>query len=223
MPCTAKKFECGREEMGRDYVPDVDYVLTTRELGAAAAMFGIDLDGDRAGGGRHAVRRALDGGQDLRRQRRRDGSGGPLGALPAHRQGAGRPEDPAAARAQGLQGTARQDRRPRSRRGGRQRPGQRPQAAGRDPRRAQGPSLHRGHDLPGRLHQRRRPAAATPTSTRSRRACRRCTRSTGTSRCGCQHKNKSVQRLYEEFLGKPLGEKSHHLLHTHYHQRDVLV
>ena len=24
MPCTAKKFECAREGIGRDYVPDVD-------------------------------------------------------------------------------------------------------------------------------------------------------------------------------------------------------
>ncbi|MCY3024308.1 MAG: iron hydrogenase small subunit, partial [Planctomycetota bacterium] len=37
------------------------------------------------------------------------------------------------------------------------------------------------------------------------------------------HKNASVARLYQEFLGKPLGEKSHHLLHTHYHKREVLV
>jgi iron only hydrogenase large subunit-like protein len=37
------------------------------------------------------------------------------------------------------------------------------------------------------------------------------------------HDNKSVKRLYEEFLGAPLGEKSHHLLHTHYTAREVLV
>jgi iron only hydrogenase large subunit-like protein len=37
------------------------------------------------------------------------------------------------------------------------------------------------------------------------------------------HSNKSVQRLYEEFLGQPLGEKSHHLLHTQYAKRAVLV
>ena len=36
------------------------------------------------------------------------------------------------------------------------------------------------------------------------------------------HSNTSVQRLYEEFLGEPLGEKSHHLLHTHYHKRDAV-
>ncbi len=33
------------------------------------------------------------------------------------------------------------------------------------------------------------------------------------------HENPDVIRLYEEFLGKPLGEKSHHLLHTHYFDR----
>jgi iron only hydrogenase large subunit-like protein len=30
------------------------------------------------------------------------------------------------------------------------------------------------------------------------------------------HENPDVQRLYKEFLGRPLGEKSHELLHTHY-------
>ncbi|MCR4419291.1 MAG: NADH-dependent [FeFe] hydrogenase, group A6 [Clostridia bacterium] len=33
------------------------------------------------------------------------------------------------------------------------------------------------------------------------------------------HENPSVQALYREFLGRPLGEKSHHLLHTHYTAR----
>ena len=37
------------------------------------------------------------------------------------------------------------------------------------------------------------------------------------------HQNEAVQRLYSEFLGKPLGEKSHHLLHTHYAPREVLL
>ncbi len=37
------------------------------------------------------------------------------------------------------------------------------------------------------------------------------------------HSNKSVERLYEEFLGKPLGEKSHHLLHTHYGKREAIL
>jgi NADH-quinone oxidoreductase subunit G len=33
------------------------------------------------------------------------------------------------------------------------------------------------------------------------------------------HENPSVQKLYKEFLVKPLGEKSHHLLHTEYTPR----
>jgi len=36
------------------------------------------------------------------------------------------------------------------------------------------------------------------------------------------HKNKEIQKLYDEYLGKPLSEKSHHLLHTHYIERNVL-
>ena len=43
------------------------------------------------------------------------------------------------------------------------------------------------------------------------------------SRLRVSHDNKSVKRLYEEFLGAPLGEKSHHLLHTRYAAREVLV
>jgi len=34
------------------------------------------------------------------------------------------------------------------------------------------------------------------------------------------HTNPQVKELYDEFLKKPLGEKSHHLLHTHYRERD---
>ena len=43
MPCTAKKFEAQRPGMGRDGVPDVDVVLTTRELIEMIKMYGIDL------------------------------------------------------------------------------------------------------------------------------------------------------------------------------------
>jgi iron-only hydrogenase group A len=37
------------------------------------------------------------------------------------------------------------------------------------------------------------------------------------------HSNKAVQKLYDDYLGKPLGEKSHKLLHTHYTKRDVML
>lgn len=50
MPCTAKKFEASRPEMG-DGAPDVDAVITTRELAEMVRMFGIDissLEGEEA-------------------------------------------------------------------------------------------------------------------------------------------------------------------------------
>ena len=43
MPCTAKKFECTRPELGQNNVPDVDAVLTTRELARMIKEAGIDF------------------------------------------------------------------------------------------------------------------------------------------------------------------------------------
>lgn len=43
MPCTAKKFEAQRAEMNDSGVRDVDYVLTTRELGELITSAGIDF------------------------------------------------------------------------------------------------------------------------------------------------------------------------------------
>ena len=45
MPCTAKKFECQRDEMTGSGFQDVDYVLTTRELGRMIKEAGIDFTG----------------------------------------------------------------------------------------------------------------------------------------------------------------------------------
>ena len=43
MPCTAKKFEAGRSEMNGSGHQDVDYVLTTRELGRMIQSAGIEF------------------------------------------------------------------------------------------------------------------------------------------------------------------------------------
>jgi iron-only hydrogenase group A len=43
MPCTAKKFECNRPEMRDSGFQDVDYVLTTRELARMIKNVGIDF------------------------------------------------------------------------------------------------------------------------------------------------------------------------------------
>ena len=44
MPCTAKKFECTREEMQNDGMMNVDAVITTRELGSMIRQAGIDFN-----------------------------------------------------------------------------------------------------------------------------------------------------------------------------------
>ncbi|OGV57969.1 MAG: ferredoxin [Lentisphaerae bacterium RIFOXYA12_FULL_48_11] len=43
MPCVAKKYECSRPEMNDSGVQDVDAVLTTRELGRMIKQAGIDF------------------------------------------------------------------------------------------------------------------------------------------------------------------------------------
>jgi iron-only hydrogenase group A len=44
MPCTAKKFEANRPEMASGNMPDIDAVLTTRELARLIKMYGIEFD-----------------------------------------------------------------------------------------------------------------------------------------------------------------------------------
>ncbi|MBR1774275.1 MAG: [Bacteroidales bacterium] len=44
MPCVAKKFECQRDEFKTDGNPDVDYSLTTRELAELIKQFNIDFN-----------------------------------------------------------------------------------------------------------------------------------------------------------------------------------
>jgi len=43
MPCLAKKYECGRDEFKVKDNPDVDYALTTRELAALIKLSNIDF------------------------------------------------------------------------------------------------------------------------------------------------------------------------------------
>ncbi|MBQ4267453.1 MAG: iron hydrogenase small subunit, partial [Clostridia bacterium] len=43
MPCTAKKFECGRDDEAASGYADIDYALTTRELGRMIETAGINF------------------------------------------------------------------------------------------------------------------------------------------------------------------------------------
>jgi len=50
MPCSAKKFECERPEMASSGYQDVDFVLTTREVAGMMKQAGIDLPNVPEGG-----------------------------------------------------------------------------------------------------------------------------------------------------------------------------
>ncbi len=218
MPCTAKKFECARPEMGRDHLADVDYVLTTRELGQLLHMFGVDLlamepeaadtpFGERSTAGKifgasggvmeAAVRTAhylLTGNElpDLNIKPLR----GLEGAKELHVTINGLKVG--AAVVSGL-GNVRKLL---------------------DQLRAGRRDLHFIEVMTcpgGCINGGGQPLGADLDAVRARmRALYRIDRSESLR---VSHGNKHVARLYEEFLGKPLGEVSHRLLHTHYTER----
>ena len=222
MPCTAKKFEAARPEMAPDSIPDVDYVLTTRELGQLMHMFGIDLMalepepadtpfGERSSAGKifgasggvmeAAVRTAhfLLTGQELARldiQPLR----GMKGSKEIHTRIGG--VEVGAAVVSGL-GNARKllDQ----------------LRAGRsdiqfiEVMTCPGGCINGGGQPIG---------ADTNAAVARMQALYKIDQSV---ELRVSHKNPWVTRLYEEFLGQPLGEASHHLLHTHYTGREVLV
>lgn len=222
MPCTAKKFECGRVEMGHDYVADVDYVLTTRELGELLRMYGIDLGamapesadtpfGERSSAGKifgasggvmeAAVRSAhfLLTGQEMA-DLNIEALRGFDGCKELHANIGGL--EIGAAVVSGL-GNARKllD----SIRAGRK-----------DLQFIEVMTCPGGCIAGGG-----QPIAADRDAVLAR--MKSLYQIDAGAPLRVSHKNESVQRLYKEFLGAPLGEKSHHLLHTHYHKRDVLI
>ena len=224
MPCTAKKFEAARPEMAHDGLPDIDAVLTTRELARLIRMRGLDLAATAARHGRHALRRADHGRQALRRQRRRDGSRHSHGPLPRHRPGAGEagsrrpfaawkaPRKPAST------STASTWAWPSSTAWAM------PAACWTTSRAGpQRPALHRSHDLPRRLHRRRRPAADRQPRGRCGRGCRPCTISIPRKRSAVRTRTSRSSGSTTSFSAHRLGEKSHHLLHTTYAPREALI
>jgi len=222
MPCTAKKFECGREEMGRDYTPDVDYVLTTRELGHLIKRFGIDISalkpdtadtpfGERTTAGKifgasggvmeAAIRSAytLITGKELEKL-----------DVPAVRGLDGVKEtsvrigdlEVKAAVASGL-GNARKLM---------------------DQLRSGRKDLHFIEIMTcpgGCIAGGGQPTGMDPDAVKAR--MKALYDLDGSEKVRVSHHNKHVERLYKEFLGKPLGHKSHELLHTHYHERKVVL
>ncbi len=221
MPCTAKKFECGRAEMGRNAVSDVDYVLTTRELAELLRITGVDPSalepegpdtpfGERSSAGKlfgasggvmeAAVRSAyflITGGEmpkyTIQELRGMKGS-------KELRVKAGKIELGAAV------------------------------VSGLSAARKLLEEIKAGRsDLQfievmtcpgGCINGGGQPLRADIESVKARMNALHQIDKDAPQRVS--HKNTQVKRLYDEFLGAPLGHKSHELLHTHYTKRDVL-
>ncbi|HLO66498.1 MAG TPA: NADH-dependent [FeFe] hydrogenase, group A6 [Holophaga sp.] len=221
MPCTAKKFECNRPEMGRDYVPDVDYVLTTRELAELLRIKGVDpgtLDpegadspfGERSSAGKlfgasggvmeAAVRSAffLLTGEEMKDYKIQDLRG--MKGCKELRVKADGIELGAAVVSSLGQARKLMDE----------------IKAGRS-------DLHFVEVMTcpgGCINGGGQPIGADPEAVKARMAALYQIDREDTLRVS--HRNSQVQRLYREFLGEPLGAVSHELLHTRYQKRDVM-
>jgi iron-only hydrogenase group A len=222
MPCTAKKFECGRPEMGRDFVADVDFVLTTRELAELFRIAGVNPAaiepeppdtpfGERSSAGKlfgasggvmeAAVRSAffLLTGEEMKEYKIQDLRG--MKGSKELRVKIGDLEVGAAVVSSLGQARKLMDE----------------IKAGRS-------DIHfiEVMSCPGGcINGGGQPIGADQEAIKARmNALYQIDRD---DRLRVSHKNEWVQRLYTEFLGKPLGHKSHELLHTHYDKREVLL
>ena len=220
MPCTAKKFEAERPEMGREH-PDIDAVITTRELAEIIRIFGLDLHsmnasladsplGERStagklfgatGGVMEAALRTgyyLLTGNELEDLEIKDVRG-LKGIKEAKVNINGLPVGVAVA--SGLQNARKLLDQIRN---------------GRD-------DIHFIEIMtcPGGCIAGGGQPIATDTKSVTARM-KRLYKIDKTESLRVSHKNESIQKLYEEYLGEPLGHKSHELLHTHYAQRDTV-
>jgi iron-only hydrogenase group A len=222
MPCTAKKFEAARPEMGRNHAADVDYVLTTRELAELFRITGVDPAaqepetadtpfGERSSAGKlfgasggvmeAAVRSAyflITGGemQDYRIQDLRGMQGCKELRVKVGELEIGAAVVSSLGQARKLMEEIR---------------------AGRN-------DLHfiEVMSCPGGcINGGGQPLGANLEAVKARMNALYTIDSDDHLRVS--HRNEQVQRLYQEFLGAPLGPKSHELLHTHYEKREVLV
>jgi NADH-quinone oxidoreductase subunit G/NADP-reducing hydrogenase subunit HndD len=222
MPCTAKKFEAGRTEMAQHGQPDIDAVLTTRELARIIRMRNLNLDAmepeapDSPFGGRSTAGKLF------------GASGGVMEAAlrSAHYLLTGNdPEQLDIQAVRGLDGVKEF----------------KVEVAGTELGVAVVSGLGNARKLLDEIRQGRddihfievmtcpggciagggQPLTADTEAVKARmKALYKIDRD---EPLRLSHRNPDVQRLYEEFLGEPLGEKSHHLLHTNYEQREVLM
>jgi len=221
MPCTAKKFEAGRPEMGREGTPDVDAVLTTRELADMIRRRGLDLTdlepelADQPYGQRSTAGKLF------------GASGGVMEAAirTAYRLVAGEElEDLKVEAVRGLEGVkeAKVDIQGTTlgvavvNGLGNARRLMEEIRAGRD-------DLHFIEVMTcpgGCIGGGGQPYGTDPEAIRARMKALYAIDRDESLRTS--HENAGVQQLYEDFLGEPLSERSHRLLHTHYNEREVL-
>ena len=246
MPCSAKKFECNRPEMRDSGYKDVDFGLTTRELGKMFKEAGLR----RAEPAQVGLRRPVRLGHRLRRHLRRHGRR--HGGRAAHRARDGhrregrehlrpRRHHPGA-RLRGRQ--VRRDHRAQGRPGAGHRGAPRTQlgvAQRRHPQGGRGTRHRQRQEGHGR-HQGRRQVQRSATSSSSWparaaawaaaaspyppapeiRAARAKAIYSEDSAYAVRksHENPAVLQTYAEFLTEgPCGHKSHKLLHTEYTAR----
>jgi len=222
MPCTAKKFEAARPEMAPDGVPDIDAVLTTRELARLIQMRGLSLDGMAPEGADTPFGERSTAGKLF------GATGGVMEAAirTAYYMVTGRELEELKVQAvRGLKGIKEA----------------RVQIDGVDLGVAVVSGLDNARQLLEELKKGRsdlhfievmtcpggciagggQPLMADLDAVRARmQALYDIDRN---EPLRTSHSNTAVRRLYDEFLGKPLGPKSHELLHTHYARRETAV
>lgn len=218
MPCTAKKFECGRQEMGHNGMQDIDVVLTTRELARLLRSTGINLAeldssqadsplGERTSAGKifgvtggvmeAALRSAyfLLTGEEMP-DLTIDAVRGMDGIKEAHIMINGL--EVGVAVASGLKNAR----------------------TLLDEVQAGRKDLHFIEIMtcPGGCVN----GGGQPIRNRANVLARakELYQIDSESRVRVSHRNTEIQQLYRDFLGEPLGHKSHELLHTHYHTRE---
>ena len=222
MPCTAKKFEAGRPEMGRLGVADIDAVLTTRELIQLIHMHGLDLSELPAEGTDTPFGERTTAGKLF------GATGGVMEAAirTAHWMVAGREMGELTVEAvRGLEGVKQAS----------------VQVEGLtlnvavvsglgnacrllDEIRAGRNDLHFIEVMTcpgGCIAGGGQPLGTNLDAVRARlKGLYELDRQASVR---TSHSNASVKRLYDEFLGEPLGHQSHELLHTHYVTREALA
>jgi NADH-quinone oxidoreductase subunit G/NADP-reducing hydrogenase subunit HndD len=222
MPCTAKKFEVERPEMATDGRPDIDAVLTTRELARMIRMRGLDLQSlapeapDTPFGERSTAGKLF------------GASGGVMEAAlrTAHFMLTGKElEGLKVSAVRGLKGVKE----------AKIRIGRMPVRVAvvsgignarrlLDEIKAGWKNFHFIEVMTcpgGCIAGGGQPIGADPAAIRARmQALYNIDRDEDIRTA---HSNEAVRQLYGEFLGKPLGEMSHKLLHTHYAKREVVI